>query len=204
MTYDFVSCDYPLKMELFLTDATDPEFAGGQQVSLGNGSHEFLFNIRFGKNKHKKANEDADYQSVPKASVAVEVLDSRSVTESDGQKTAVDQQLVANAKTEEIIIIEDLIEVEGDLPDPNFGKPKPTFASGYYVVLGAFELYDNAIMHSRYLNRKGIQVKYGYVEDRALYYVYNLYTQDFEEAKRLHNQFIHLKDFQDAWVFEVK
>jgi hypothetical protein len=25
MTYDFVSRDYPLKMELFLTDAKDPE-----------------------------------------------------------------------------------------------------------------------------------------------------------------------------------
>jgi hypothetical protein len=24
MTYDFVSCNYPLNMELFLTDATDP------------------------------------------------------------------------------------------------------------------------------------------------------------------------------------
>ena len=26
MTYDFASRDYPLKMELFLTDATDPIF----------------------------------------------------------------------------------------------------------------------------------------------------------------------------------
>ena len=96
------------------------------------------------------------------------------------------------------------IEDKSELPDPNLNKPKPAFAPGYYVVLGAFEIYDNAISYSNLLNGKGIKVNYGYVEDRGLYYVYNIHTDSMAEATLIQNQFQKIPDFKDAWVHPVK
>ncbi len=198
------------------------EFAGGQQVSLGNGSHEFNFKIRFGKNKHEKAPRmlsaapptSTNTYSEPKTNspapvVAPPVVISPPVEEpeevitrhimEESMKTS--GPAIPNEPTDiKVIQPEERVEAV----DLNINKPKPTFMSGYYVVLGAFEIYENAIMYSKVLNNKGIKVDYGYVEDRGLYYVFNIHTTSFEEATRMQNQFRQLKDFQDAWVFGVQ
>ena len=103
---------------------------------------------------------------------------------------------------EETIEFEE-IDVEEPEKDPNFNKPKPVFESGYYVVLGAFEIHDNAMLFTELLNKKGIEVDYGYVDDRGLYYVYNTHTMDFTQANQLKNQFGKLDEFKDVWVYGV-
>jgi type IX secretion system PorP/SprF family membrane protein len=198
------------------------EFAGGQQVSLGNGSHEFNFKIRFGKNKHEKVPRmlaeappaSTNTYSEPKASPVVPVVAAPvvipPVTEQP-EEVIVRHTIEESLKTTGPAIPDEPTNIKAIQPeviikveDPNLNKPKPTFKSGYYVVLGAFEVYDNAIMYSKVLNNKGIKVDYGYVEDRGLYYVFNIHTTNFEEATRMQNQFRQLKDFQDAWVFGVQ
>jgi len=200
------------------------EFAGGQQMSLGNGSHEFNFKIRFGRNKHEKApkmlastqssmntyTEPAPKNAQPKitAPIVVEETQEQTTPQIEEQEIEVSDPPMAESgpsipeEATEVEFVE--LEETKDLPDPNFNKPKPTFAPGYYVVLGAFEIYDNAISYSNLLNGKGIKVDYGYVEDRGLYYVYNIYTNNMHEATRIQNQFKKLNDFEDAWVFDVK
>jgi hypothetical protein len=58
MTYDFASCDYPLNMELLLTDATDPKFAAiGKNYELFEKSSEKILELQ-GTGKLKAAVEE--------------------------------------------------------------------------------------------------------------------------------------------------
>ncbi len=201
------------------------EFAGGQYMSFGNGSHEFNLKIHFGKNKHKTEKPMVSYaEPVGPVIVQESAIEPQTTQETKQKPTSpvVDTEEIAtsgtsaiiaefeNEKNEEVIeetddedlLIGDMDEEEA--PDPNYNKPKPAFAPGYYVVLGAFEIYENAVMFKDLLNSQGLETEYGYVEDRGLYYVYNLHTLNEEEAVRLQAQFMQLKDFKDAWVYEVR
>jgi len=193
------------------------EYAGGQQMNLGNGSHEFNFKIRFGKNKHRKESKmlaqappTTSTYTEPQTSFAAPVV-TPVVVEKESEELISEVQI--HDDLEEVIvepepsIPEETTDIEFEeiieKPDPNFNKPKPTFAPGYYVVLGAFEIYDNAISYSNLLNSKGINVDYGYVEDRGLYYIFNIHTSSMVEATTIQNQFKQLGDFKDAWVYGV-
>lgn len=198
------------------------EFAGGQQVSLGNGSHEFNFKVRFGKDKNQKEKKmiakagSNSYEEIPISEKVitkpVEVEETKGLERADAQMApVVKSEEQAEVETvpqmeaaEELMFIEELEKEEEYRPDPNINKPKPTFSPGYYVVLGAFEIFENAVSYSSMLGKKGINTKFGYVNDRGLYYVYNLQTENFDEAMKLQSQFMQLKDFKDAWVFDVK
>lgn len=197
------------------------EFAGGQQVSLGSGSHEFNLKIRFGKNKHKKEtpmlvqNEPSSNPSpkpgiveTPLLIVTPIVVETQAL-ELQPEQFEADIEPIIEPEEEELFfedIEEEAVQIEDirDLPDPNFEKPKPTFTPGCYVVLGAFELFDNVVRYSELLNKKGIKAKYGYVEDRGLYYLYNLQTQNFNEARQMQIQLMKLGEFKDAWVYNVR
>ena len=169
------------------------EFAGGQHVNLGSGGHELSFKVRFGKNKYKK-------QGKMVAAAVPATVEVRPLANEEPKEENAEVQSSIEEGTIEIEKIDTIKTEEG----PNFNKPKPVFALGYYVVLGAFEVYDNAISYSNLLNNKGINVDYGYVEDKGLYYVINIHTEDFQEATKIQNQFIKLIDFKDAWVYEVR
>jgi hypothetical protein len=169
------------------------EFAGGQQVNLGSGGHELNFKVRFGKNKHQKQRE----------MVAVAVPETVEVQTLANEEPEEESAEIQSSIEEGSIVIEEIDTIKTE-EDPNFNKPKPDFAPGYYVVLGAFEIYDNAIMFTEVLNKKGIEVDYGYNEEKSLYYVYNLHTQDFSQADKLKNRFKQWGDYKDAWVYDVR
>lgn len=178
------------------------EFAGGQQVNLGSGGHELNFKVRFGKNKHQK--QQKMLAAVVPATAEVQTLAYEEPV-NEKEDTILPESLAITTP----ILVEEPIEIEEidarkTEEDPNFNKPKPVFALGYYVVLGAFEFYDNAISYSNLLNNRGINVDYGYVEDKGLYYVFNIHTENFQEATKIQNQFIKLIDFKDSWVYEVR
>jgi type IX secretion system PorP/SprF family membrane protein len=86
---------------------------------------------------------------------------------------------------------------------PNIGK-HPGFIPGFYVVLGAFEYYDNAIMYMRQLNGRGIHAQYGYLGDKRLYYVYTAREDVKDSADTLKRKFSEMEGFSDVWIFEVE
>lgn len=187
------------------------EFAGGQQVSLGNGGHEINFKVRFGKNKHQKQPKMLA-TTVPAAYGAPTLANEGPIEEEQILPELIEpviisipivEEMPTLQNEEETIEFED-IDVEEPEIDPNFNKPKPVFESGYYVVLGAFEVHDNAMLFTEFLNKKGVEVDYGYVDDRGLYYVYNTHTMDFTQADQLKNQFSKLDEFKDVWVYGVR
>lgn len=203
------------------------EFAGGQNMSFGNGSHEVNFKFRFGKNKHKKAAPTMLAQSSkPSEQLAPVVVneskpfsaykkpvEEESVSESfkkeiDKVEEVAKPEPVSPAVHEEVEESKPVIEeapepIEKEETDPNINKPKPEFSPGYYIVLGAFEIYENAVDYTDHLNQKGIKAKYGYVSGRGLYYVYNLKFDNEAQAKSISNNFRKVDEFKDAWVYPV-
>lgn len=189
------------------------EFAGGQQVSLGKGTHEFNFKVRFGKDKNKKEKQLLTQSARDEEYATPIVLEKRPTVEAETTPAILPQESELTVTAPEIsgdeeVQEEEVIEIEEtaieDLPDPNINKPKPAFAQGYYVVLGAFEIFENAVNYTGILEKKGIETRFGYVEDRKLYYVYHLHTSSFDEARKLQSQFARLKEFNDAWVYDVR
>lgn len=72
-----------------------------------------------------------------------------------------------------------------------------------YVVIGAFAFYKNATRFTIQTNHDKLKLTATYElnEDRNLYYVYVLSTQDHEEALRLANKLRTETKFADAWVY---
>lgn len=78
-------------------------------------------------------------------------------------------------------------------------------ASGYnsnYVVIGAFSVHRNAIKFTSYAKKKKYNARYEMNQNRNLYYVYILKTEDLNaavsEAVRLRER----SEFYDAWVYK--
>ena len=131
------------------------------------------------------------YESAKLTTKEPETISIKSDAEVDDKATSIIQKDIVLEKEE--VILEEISAKETSEFDP-----------GYYVVLAAFEKRDNAIKYSEKINSSGFMAEYGYVVERRLYYVYNLHTQELEQANRRRDQFIHLNNFQDTWVFRVE
>jgi outer membrane protein OmpA-like peptidoglycan-associated protein len=74
------------------------------------------------------------------------------------------------------------------------------FPEGYYVIVGAFAVKENAEKFNHALQTKQMKSEYGYLPSRGLYYVYTLNDADvtrcMEAAKELRKE----QQFFDAWV----
>jgi outer membrane protein OmpA-like peptidoglycan-associated protein len=75
-----------------------------------------------------------------------------------------------------------------------------TLPKGYYVIVGAFAVKNNAERFNTTLHEKKIESEYAFIPSRNLYYVYTLSDQSarrcLAEAKELRKQ----PEFNDAWV----
>jgi outer membrane protein OmpA-like peptidoglycan-associated protein len=71
----------------------------------------------------------------------------------------------------------------------------------YYVVIGAFRIHDNAIRLTEQATKLNLMADYALNEDRQLYYVYALETQDKRRAFRFLMQVKTSTPYRDAWVF---
>jgi len=70
-----------------------------------------------------------------------------------------------------------------------------------YVVIGAFNVYTNAVHFAESAKKQNPEVEYAFNESKKLYYVYTIVTKDhgaaIEQAKKLQEQ----AEFHDAWVY---
>src|SRR5687767_1479339 len=75
-----------------------------------------------------------------------------------------------------------------------------TLPKGYYVIVGAFAVKNNAERYNATLQQKEIQSQYAFIPSRNLYYVFTLSDQSaskcLQEARELRKQ----PQFNDAWV----
>jgi outer membrane protein OmpA-like peptidoglycan-associated protein len=92
-----------------------------------------------------------------------------------------------------------LLIVSALLSAPAFSQ-QSALPKGYYVIVGAFAVKNNAERFNTTLHEKQIQSEYAFIPSRNLYYVYTLTDQSvsrcMQEAKELRKQ----SQFNDAWV----
>ncbi len=75
---------------------------------------------------------------------------------------------------------------------------------GDYVIVGVFRGEANAKHMSEELKKLGFsEVDFGYLTDKAVWYVHIAGSNDIEEAKTKRNKYRKMKMFKDAWLLTV-
>jgi type IX secretion system PorP/SprF family membrane protein len=75
---------------------------------------------------------------------------------------------------------------------------------GDYVIVGVFRSEPNAKHMTDELRKLGFsEADYGYLTDKAVWYIHFKPTDDIEEAKAKRNKYRKMKMFKDAWLLTV-
>jgi type IX secretion system PorP/SprF family membrane protein len=72
-----------------------------------------------------------------------------------------------------------------------------------YVVVGAFDDFENAEKYSDQLFEKGFRAKFGYVSAKKLWYVHLLETPDSVESRKERDRYREMRLFKNAWVLTI-
>lgn len=79
-----------------------------------------------------------------------------------------------------------------------------TESEGYYTIVGAFAVRDNADKFSASLNNTGMSASWGYLPSRNIYYVYTLRDKDPKVCIKAARELRKKPEFWDAWVRYIK
>jgi len=80
----------------------------------------------------------------------------------------------------------------------------PTLQNGMYVIVGAFQIPENAIQYSQSIKVDGKVPKVGKYQQNGMFYVYTLYTKDDLVAARAKRGSLRAtRQFFDAWILYV-
>jgi len=88
-------------------------------------------------------------------------------------------------------------------PTGAFSQSDGHLQAGYYVVVGAFGVQDNAVEFAETLRTEGHDAQYGMDPFRKLHYVYLLYSADFKSALTAMQEYRRSGTFDEAWVKTV-
>jgi len=78
----------------------------------------------------------------------------------------------------------------------------PDLKTGMYLVLGAFQIPENAIKYAKSIKVKGLSPDIGRNSSTGLYYVYAYKTQDdLEYVRSKRTEFRASNKFYDAWIY---
>jgi outer membrane protein OmpA-like peptidoglycan-associated protein len=78
--------------------------------------------------------------------------------------------------------------------------PPPALPKGYYVIVGAFAIRENAENYNAALQKKGMQTAYGFLNSKRIYYVYDLLSPDVKVCLKTMRELRKQQEFSDTWV----
>lgn len=88
--------------------------------------------------------------------------------------------------------------VRAEKPD----EKVPVLRKGYYLVVGAFQIRENAVRYSNRINGLRENSKVGKNPEKNLYYVYVFSTStDLQLIKDKRTEYRRRKEFANAWIF---
>ncbi len=167
----------------------------------------FGINLIFGKKKVKKIKE-AEEEIVEEPEEVEEIVP-------EEPESSVEEPEVIPAAVVVPIVVEPVSEVRKEEPKPvekapvtvvKHGDHKDELDLGHYIVVGAFLSNENAQKYSYKLRAKGYNNQYGFLTEKAFYYV-TVYknTGDIEKARAVRNEYRKKNDFlfPDAWLLSV-
>ncbi len=188
------------------------EMATEQVAGLGQGSHEFQIRIRLGKKKRNyKPKEEADPVAEPEPLLVEDVVEEPPIepTEEDAFPvviTANDSISSKNDHVEEIIpVVSKAVEKLEDKPILAQTDGIKKLSTGMYIIVGAFNVKQNAINYSLELMNQGYKNQIG-ISEKGFYCVYGQSTNDINEAKLLRKETAENEqfDFKKAWILEIE
>lgn len=181
----------------------------------------FGINLIFGRKKTKKAAKTEE--EIPVDTVEV-VSEEPEIEESPVEEKAEPEVVPVPAIIPVVVPVAKKPEPEPVLeePEPVIEKPKPVkkapvtvvkqgdhkdeLGVGHYIVVGAFLSKTNAQKYSNKLKAKGYNNQFGFLTQKAFYYV-TVYknTGDIEKARLVRNEYRKKKDFlfPDTWLLSV-
>ena len=195
-------------------------------------SHEFYLSLRIGS---KKVDRSQQYVTKLKPTPVIEFQpkENESVAEDGKQdekedlKEPISEQVEDNKqaqpiKVEKVAIVEpseeeliieekeplpvELVEEKQLIPETLKESNTDGMASGFYVVVGAFTSKENALTYIEQLSNENYEPKLAYNTRTQYNYVYLLYTQSPEDAKKLRDDLRNRKElkFEDSWLLNIK
>jgi type IX secretion system PorP/SprF family membrane protein len=75
---------------------------------------------------------------------------------------------------------------------------------GDYVIVGVFKGRPNAEHFSNGLNKMAFTSDFGFLTEKAIWYVYIAQTNDINEAKAERDKYRKLRIFRDAWLLTIQ
>ncbi len=80
----------------------------------------------------------------------------------------------------------------------------PTLQDGMYVIVGAFQIPENALQYSQSIKVDGKTPRVGKYQKNSMYYVYSFYTaNDLVAARAKRGSLRSTRQFFDAWILYV-
>ncbi|MCX2745851.1 PorP/SprF family type IX secretion system membrane protein [Mangrovivirga sp. M17] len=190
------------------------DFPTNNIEGFNNGSQEFNLNIGL---------TDQNYYYIEDTDVSPVV----GITETEDEAIALEEDVTVLEEepeekiepevTEEMVAVEEL-EDTTNIDEPQFiDEPAITanesvankykMNKGHYIVVGSFEIENNAIGYTKELNDAGIKTMMGYRPEAGLYYTYVFYTEENinEALKKVYQiRKINRDDFKKAWILTIR
>ncbi len=200
--------------------------AGNETIGgFSNGSHEIQLNLRLGK-RNKRApkqvliteNTTQDtVESLPKDEITEEATVAATTKETAGANPASSKseeavqpdvkevqevhEAIQESAANEIAAVNVDYSREKELRDKDDNELNP----GFYVVVGAFKVPENADRYSQAVEKKGYTSRKGFSPVTGFTYVYIMFTDSENQAKQATRSIKQIKTlyFPEAWVLHI-
>jgi cell division septation protein DedD len=194
-------------IQLYATTESATSFINPEAAHLVDGR--FGINLTFGRKKKSKEEEIIEELEEEQAEEIEDLIEEEpveQVQESLVPAAAVAAAAVVPAKAREEEFEEEPIIEKAPEVVVRRGRHKDELDLGYYVVVGAFLSRLNAQKYSNMLKMEGYDNEFGYLTERAYYYV-TVYKNDtdIEAARNIRDDFRkkNLFEFPDSWLLSV-
>ncbi|WP_040497548.1 PorP/SprF family type IX secretion system membrane protein [Fulvivirga imtechensis] len=174
------------------------EFPPANSSITNTSSHELQLSMNFGK-KHSPVskvsvlynkNKRKRYKTMKRKDLSF-LEKQKSIVEKQAEEPSPSSDTVEEPEDEDTLMAsEDDTSIDEEGPKQ------------YYVVIGAFELMENAVKYQEFITKKGYQAEILTDTESGYNYVYLTSSQDQEEARNLRNDYRQQPYFRKAWVLE--
>jgi type IX secretion system PorP/SprF family membrane protein len=196
-----------------------------------NGSHELMLSMRFGNKKRderKRVNKNIATAS-PKKTPAEKLKEAKdayiekelsklpgsSTKQDPGNPEIIAKKKITAQEKKSSVPGQEASTINKKFDGEVAGKPEEKIAvqkkehpmeleKGYYVVVSAFRIFDNAMKYHEYLSDTYFESRFGFNSKSLYYYTYVLYTKDINKARFERDKLRKMRGFADTWVLIVE
>jgi len=175
------------------------ELSGNQGISIGGASHELQIKVRLGKKSEPLTVREKT--SIQEAAVITVQADSQ-IPVSDKDDLNQSETVLEEKKTEVAVVPLDVkpIEKENLQPTPIKDTPK-----GYYLVVGSFEIEENANKLLKRIKPRYPNAQIGYLSGSKIHFIYlQLLSENDDISVDSITNIRKTTEFKDAWFMKLE